>query len=98
MVPMNSTFIRQTQNYFHHGPPKLQNAINEIQSMALFIIQKDPSDKRKVYEGWLPITSLNSVVNEFQKGKECGDESFINPSSLFEIAEPFISIETTQWN
>ena len=27
MVPINSTFIGKTQNYFHHGLPKLQNAI-----------------------------------------------------------------------
>ena len=24
-----------------------------------------------------PLCFINSVVNEFQKGKECGDESFI---------------------
>ena len=36
---------------------------------------------------------IDSVVNEFQKAKEYGDESFINPASLFEIAKPFISIE-----
>ena len=27
---INSMFIRKTQNYLHHGPPKLQNTINEI--------------------------------------------------------------------
>ena len=36
---------------------------------------------------------INSVINEFQKDKECGDESFIIPSSLFEIAKPFIFFE-----
>ena len=41
MVPINSTFIGKTQNYLHHGPPKLQNAINQIQSMVIFIIQKE---------------------------------------------------------
>ena len=25
-----------------------------------------------------PLRFINSVVNEFQKGKECGDESFNN--------------------
>ena len=29
-----------------------------------------------------PLRFINSVVNEFQKGKECGDESFIIPPSL----------------
>ena len=36
---------------------------------------------------------INSVVNEFQEGKECGDESFIIPTSLFEIAKPLIFVE-----
>ena len=40
-----------------------------------------------------PLCFINSLVNEFQKGKECGDESFIIPTSLFEIAKAFIFIE-----
>ena len=36
---------------------------------------------------------INSVVNEFQKVKECGDESFIIPPGLFEITKPFILVE-----
>ena len=39
-----------------------------------------------------PLRFINSVVNEFQKGKECGDESFIIPTSLFEIV-CFIFVE-----
>ena len=31
----------KTQNYFHHGPPELQNAMNEIQSMVIFIDQNE---------------------------------------------------------
>ena len=31
----------KTQNYLQHGPPKLQNAINKIQSMVIFIVQKE---------------------------------------------------------
>ena len=31
-----------------------------------------------------PLRFINSVVDEFQKGKECGDERFIIPPSLFE--------------
>ena len=41
MVPINSTFIGKTQNYLHHGPPKLQNVINEIQSVVIFFVQKE---------------------------------------------------------
>ena len=40
-----------------------------------------------------PLRFINSVVNEFQKGKECGDESFIIPPSLFEITKHFILAE-----
>ena len=40
-----------------------------------------------------PLRFINSVVNAFEKGKECGDESFIIPRSLFEITKPFIFVE-----
>ena len=82
MVPINSMFIGKTQNYLHHGPPKLQNAVNEIQSMVSSLFKAD-----------YLMRFINSVVNEFQKGKECGDESFIIPPSLFEITKPFIFVE-----
>ena len=34
-------------------------------------------------------------VNEFQKGKECGDEKFTIPLTMFEITKPFIFVEVT---
>ena len=40
-----------------------------------------------------PLSFINSALNEFQKGKECGDESFIIPTSLSEIAKPLIFVE-----
>ena len=40
-----------------------------------------------------PLRFINSVVNEFYKDKECGDESFIIPPSLFEITKSFIFVE-----
>ena len=40
-----------------------------------------------------PLRCINNVVNEFQKGKECGDESFIIPPSLLEITKPFRFVE-----
>ena len=49
--------------------------------------------KEKFRKADYPLRFINSVVNEFQKGKECGDESFIIPTSLFEIAEPLIFVE-----
>ena len=35
----------------------------------------------------------NSAVNEFEKRKECGDYSFVIPTSLFHISKPFIFVE-----
>ena len=40
-----------------------------------------------------PLHFINSVVNEFQKSKECEDESFTIPPSLFEITKPFLFVE-----
>ena len=40
-----------------------------------------------------PLRFINNIVNEFQKGKECGDESFIIAPSLFEITKHFILVE-----
>ena len=40
-----------------------------------------------------PLRFINIVVNKFQKGKKCGDESFIIPPSLFEITKPSIFAE-----
>ena len=45
-----------------------------------------------------PLLFINSVVNNFQKGKESGDESFIIPTSLFEIARPFTSLKYPTMN
>ena len=52
-----------------------------------------PLIKEKFMKADYPLRFINSVVNEFQKGKECGDESFIIPPSLFEITKPFIFVE-----
>ena len=40
-----------------------------------------------------PLHFINSVINEFQKGKECRDENFIISTSLFEIAKPLIFVK-----
>ena len=54
--------------------------------------------KEKFMKADYPLPFINSVVNEFQKGKECGDESFIIPTSLFEIAKPLIFAKIPYWN
>ena len=40
-----------------------------------------------------PLRFSNSVIDEFQKGKDHGDDSFIIPPDLLGITKPFISIE-----
>ena len=40
-----------------------------------------------------PLHFINSVVNAFQKGKECGDGSFVIPPTLFEIIKALILVE-----
>ena len=93
-------FTGKTQNCLHHGPPKLQNAINEIQSIVLHrskrisnFDEEIPLIKEKFMKAGYPLHFINIVVNEFQKGKECGDESFIISTSLFEIAKHLIFVE-----
>ena len=36
---------------------------------------------------------INSVVNDIEKGKECREESFIFPTSMFDIAKPFTYVK-----
>ena len=59
--------------------------------MVIFIIQKEYH--QKFIKTDYPLRFINIVVNQFQKGKECGDESFIIPLTLFEIIKPFIFVE-----
>ena len=40
-----------------------------------------------------PYRFINSVINEFQRSKGYGDESFIITPDLTEITKPFTSIE-----
>ena len=97
MVPMYSIFIRKTQNCLHHGPPKLQNAINKKKNRVyIYCSKRIPSNfdeetpliKDKFMKADYPLHFINRVVNEFKKGKECEDKT-----TLFEIAKPFIFVE-----
>ena len=74
--------------------------MNETQSMAIFIDEKfhhineeTTLIKKRFLEADYPLSFIESVVNEFQKGKECEDDGFIVPSSIYEIKKSFISIE-----
>ena len=55
--------------------------------------EKIPLIKEKFMEADYPFRFIDSVVKEFQKVKECGDESFIIPTSFFEISKPLIFVE-----
>ena len=52
-----------------------------------------PLIKKKFIKAGYPLRFINSVVSEFQKGKKCGDVSFIISPSFFEITKPFIFVE-----
>ena len=49
--------------------------------------------KEKFMKANYQLRFINNAANEFQKCKECGDESFIIPTGLFELAKPFIFVE-----
>ena len=52
-----------------------------------------PLRKGKFVKADYPLRFINSVIYECQKGKKCQVESFIIPTSLFEIATPFIFVQ-----
>ena len=102
MVPINSTVMGKTQNYLHHWSPKLQkrykrNTINgnlhRSKRISSNFDEEIPLIKEKFVKADYPLRCINSVVNDFQKGVWCGDGSFVIPTSLFEIARPFIFVE-----
>ena len=62
MVSINLTCTGKVQNYHHLGPSKFQNALNEIQSIATFIVQKG-----KFMKADYPLRFIKRVINEFQK-------------------------------
>ena len=66
--------------------------------MTIFINQKQFHQiltKKKFMKGHFLLHFINSAINEFQKSKECENESFIIPPGLFKLIKPFISIEIT---
>ena len=101
MVPLNVTLTGKTENYLHYGLSNLQNAINKTQPMVIFIVQKESSNfvkgvlliEEKVVKTEYSLRFIKSVVNEFKKCKECKAESFIIPTSWFEIKKSFKYIE-----
>ena len=52
-----------------------------------------PLMKEKFMKADYPLRFIDNFVNEFQKGKECEDENFIIPTTLFEIVKPFMFVE-----
>ena len=52
-----------------------------------------PVIKEKFIKADYPLRFIKSVVNEFQKSKEYGDEIFRIPPGLLEITKPFIFVE-----
>ena len=52
-----------------------------------------PLIKKKFVKADYPLRFISSVINQFQKGKDYGDESFVIPPDFFGIAKHFMSIE-----
>ena len=52
-----------------------------------------PLVKEKFMRAGYSLLFINSVINEFQRGKDHGGENFIIPPNLFGITKTFISIE-----
>ena len=85
--------IQQTETYqLCYGPPKRYKEntifIYDLRSSSFkenIQFRREVSlIKEKFVKAGYPLRFINSVVDEFQKGKECGDERFIIPPSLFE--------------
>ena len=74
------------------GPPIIQLS-NCFKNLLLNLRSNFDEEIKLIKEKFMkpdyPMLFINSVVNEFQNGKECGDEGFIIATSLFEIANTF---------
>ena len=62
--------------------------------------QRNPYDRRKFMKSNYPLRFNNNLFNESQKGKKCASQSFVIPTSSFEIAKPltFIKIPYCELN
>ena len=64
-----------------------RNAINDDLHRSKRILsnfdEETPPIKEKFMKADYPLRFISNVIYEFQKGKECGDEIFIIPTSLF---------------
>ena len=102
MVLINSTFIGKTQNWLYSKTTKTpkrykRNTVNDNLHRSKRILsnfdEEIPLIKEKFVKADYPLRFINSVVNEFQKCKEYGEEIFIIPPNLFGITKPFIFVE-----
>ena len=75
-------------------PPKwntINSDLHRSKRLSSNFDEEIPLIKEKFMKADYPLRFINSIVNEFQKGKECRDA----PTSLFEIAKPLIFVEIT---
>ena len=75
--------------YLHHGPLFKQNTINGDLHCSKIISSNFDEEialaKEKFMKANYPLRFINNVINEFQKVKNCRDESLIIKLDLFEI-------------
>ena len=81
--------------YIHHGPLFKQNTINGDLLLSKIISSNFDEEialtKEKFTKADYPLRFINNVINEFQKVKNCRDESLIIKLDLFEITKPYIN-------
>ena len=73
----------------HYKQNTINGDLHRSKRISSNFDEEIPLIKEKFMKADYPLRFINSVINEFQKGKECGDVNFIN----FEIAKSFIFVE-----
>ena len=79
----------------HYQRNTINDDLHRSKRILSHFDQEIPLIKEKFVKADYILRFINSVVSEFEKGKECGDERFIISPSFFRITEPLISIEIT---
>ena len=72
---------------------KINGDLHRSKRIPLYFDEETSLKKETFMKANYQLRFINNAANEFQKCKECGDESFIIPTGLFELAKPFIFVE-----
>ena len=84
-------FIGKTRNYYKQNT--INGNLHRSKRITSNFDEEIPLIKEKFMKADYPLRFINSVVNEFLKGKECGNERFIISPSLFQITKPYFELD-----